>query len=272
MNNHFQKMGVSIDLLSLEEQQFLRDNGYLNLGKLLDYESLQVIRKRVNEILDEEGENAGAELMQSPSIRHPKESGANRLGDLVNKGAAFDVFYTHPKVLAAIRLVLGNQFKLSSLNYRAALPGAGLQKLHVDWPESIESQEFMVCNSIWLLDDFYVENGATRVVPGTHLNPTLPAEAMSDPMDSHPDEKIIVAEAGSVVIFNSHTWHGGTTNHSTQPRRAIHSYFCKRDQVQQTDQSKFIKKSTLDRISNEAAFILGLEESAKKDASPIGGN
>jgi hypothetical protein len=263
MKNILQKMGGSTNMLSHEEQAFLRKNGYLNLGKLLDNASLQVVRNRVNEILEEEGENAGAELMQSPSIKHPKEAGASRLGDLVNKGAAFDIFYTHPKVLAAIRLVLGEQFKLSSLNYRAALPGAGLQKLHVDWPESIQNQEFKVCNSIWLLDDFYVENGATRVVPGTHLTPTLPAEVMNDPMDSHPDEKIIVAEAGSVVIFNSHTWHGGTTNHSTQPRRAIHSYFCKRDQVQQTDQSKYIKESTLNRISKEAAFILGLEKNEK---------
>ncbi|AKP52084.1 phytanoyl-CoA dioxygenase family protein [Cyclobacterium amurskyense] len=260
MNEHLQKMGVSSDLLSKEEQQFLRKNGYLNLGKLLSDESLHKIRLRINEILEEEGENAGSELMQSPSIRHPKESGATRLGDLVNKGAAFDIFYTQPKVLAAISLVLGDQFKLSSLNYRAALPGAGLQKLHVDWPESIQNMNYMVCNSIWLLDDFYKENGATRVVPGTHLQPKLPAESMNDPMDSHPDEKIIVAEAGSVVIFNSHTWHGGTTNHTSQPRRAIHSYFCKRDQVQQTNQSQFIKKNTLDRISVDAAYVLGLEE------------
>ncbi|EPR68429.1 phytanoyl-CoA dioxygenase family protein [Cyclobacterium qasimii] len=260
MNEYLQKMGVLSELLSEDEQQFLRLNGYLNLGKLLSDDSLSEIRQRVDEILEEEGGNAGAELMQSSSIRHPKESGATRIGDLVNKGAAFDIFYTHPKVLAAISLVIGEQFKLSSLNYRAALPGAGLQKLHVDWPNSIQNMDFMVCNSIWLLDDFYKENGATRVVPGTHLQSTLPAEAMDDPMDSHPDEKIIVAEAGSVVIFNSHTWHGGTTNHTAQPRRAIHSYFCKRDQVQQTNQSQFIKKSTLDRISAEAAYLLGLEE------------
>jgi len=260
MNELLQKMGVSSHLLSEDEQQFLRHNGYLNLGKLLSDDNLHKIKQRVKEILKEEGENAGSELMQSPSIRHPKESGATRLGDLVNKGAAFDIFYTHPKVLAAIRLVLGEQFKLSSLNYRAALPGAGLQKLHVDWPESIQNTDYMVCNSIWLLDDFFKENGATRVVPGTHLQPTLPADAMKDPMDTHPEEKIIVAEAGSVVIFNSHTWHGGTTNHTSQPRRAIHSYFCKKDQVQQTNQGQFIRKSTLKRISAEAAYLLGLKE------------
>ncbi|WP_339923470.1 phytanoyl-CoA dioxygenase family protein [uncultured Cyclobacterium sp.] len=260
MNEFLQRMDVSSDLLTKEEQQLLRINGYLNLGKLLSDDSLIEIRQRVDEILEEEGENAGAELMQSPSIRHPKESGATRIGDLVNKGAAFDIFYTHPKVLAAISMVLGEQFKLSSLNYRAALPGAGLQKLHVDWPESIQNTDFMVCNSIWLLDDFFKENGATRVVPGTHLQSALPAEAMDDPMDSHPDEKIIVAEAGSVVIFNSHTWHGGTTNHTAQPRRAIHSYFCKRDQVQQTNQRQFIRKGTLERISTEAAYLLGLKE------------
>ena len=260
MKEHLRKMGVSSDLLSEKEQDFLRENGYLNLGKLLSDEALQKIRERIKEIIEEEGDNAGAELMQSPSIRHPKESGATRLGDLVNKGEVFDIFYTHPKVLAAITFVVGEQIKLSSLNYRAALPGAGLQKLHVDWPEAIRNHDFMVCNSIWLLDDFFKENGATRVVPGTHLISMLPEDSMEDPMDTHPEEKIIEAEAGSVVIFNSHTWHGGTTNVTSNPRRAIHSYFCRRDQVQQINQSQFIRQSTLDRISTEAAYLLGLEE------------
>jgi len=88
------------------------------------------------------------------------------LADLVNKGAAFDIFYTHPKVLAGIKAVLGRSFKLSSLNYRAALPGMGLQNLHVDWKDGIPNGNYKVCNSIWLLDDFTPDNGATRIVPG----------------------------------------------------------------------------------------------------------
>lgn len=245
--------------LSQEEKDFLDQNGYLNLGRILSDIQLSDIRNKIRELLEKEGENAGQELMDSPHIRHPKESGADRLADLVNKGQEFDIFYTHPKVLAAISHVVGENIKLSSLNYRSAKPGAGLQKLHVDWHEAVAAKDYKVCNSIWLLDDFRKENGATRVVPGTHLQTLLPQESMEDPLAPHPDEVIIEAPAGSVVIFNSHTWHGGTTNHTPHPRRAIHSYFCRKDQPQQVDQKRYIKQETLDRLPEGAAEILGLE-------------
>lgn len=253
------QLGVTDALLSQEEKDFLDQNGYLNLGRLLSESQLASIRNKIQLLLEKEGADAGKELMDSPHIRHPKESGADRLADLVNKGQEFDIFYTHSKVLAAISHVLGKNLKLSSLNYRAAKPGAGLQKLHVDWHEAVAVQDYKVCNSIWLLDDFSKENGATRVVPGTHLHARLPQEAMEDPMAPHSDEVIMEAPAGSVVIFNSHSWHGGTTNHTPNPRRAIHSYFCRKDQPQQVDQKRYIKQETLDRLPEGAAEILGLD-------------
>lgn len=243
-------------ILSNEEIIFLHQNGYLNLGKLLSDTQLDTINKRIAEIQDYEGEKSGSELMDSPYIRHPKEEGADRLADLVNKGDVFDVFYTHPKVLAAMKVVLGESIKLSSLNFRAAKPGMGLQKLHVDWHEAVAPNDFKVCNSIWLLDDFSKENGATRIVPGTHLKSELPQDVLSDSFANHPEELIINAPAGTVFIFNSHTWHGGTTNNTDKPRRSIHSYFCRRDQPQQIDQKRYILKKTLDRITLYAKHIL----------------
>lgn len=109
-------------MLSKEELGFLEENGFLDLGQLLTDEEVGAINNRIDELLVEEGENAGSELAESKYIRHPKEEGADRLADLVNKGAIFDVFYTHPKVLAGIAAVLGDDYKLSSLNYRAAKP------------------------------------------------------------------------------------------------------------------------------------------------------
>ncbi|SEJ79940.1 Ectoine hydroxylase-related dioxygenase, phytanoyl-CoA dioxygenase (PhyH) family [Cyclobacterium xiamenense] len=254
------QLGVHADLLTDSEKDFLRTQGYLNLGKLLSDETVEILRNKIEELLQQEGDRAGIELEESPNIRHPKDPGSVRLGDLVNKGPEFDCFYTQPKVLAAISFVLGNSFKLSSLNFRAALPGAGLQKLHADWPEAVKSDDFKVCNSIWLLDDFHAENGATRVVPGTHLKSKLPQDEMENPMDAHPDEIIIQAPAGSVVIFNSHTWHGGTTNRTSVPRRAIHSYFCRRDQVQQINQAQYFREATRNRISPAALQLLGISE------------
>lgn len=258
MNPILTKLGVAQTTLTEEEKDFLDQNGYLNLGQLLSDEQLEDIRNRISQLLQLEGQAAGAELMDSPYIRHPKEEGADRLADLVNKGTEFDLFYTHPKVLAAMAHVLGEEFKLSSLNYRAAKPGKGLQKLHADWHEPVETRDYKVCNSIWLLDDFSRANGATRVVPGTHLNGQLPQDVLEDPWATHPNEVLIEAPAGSVFVFNSHTWHGGTNNSTDRYRRAIHSYFCRKDQPQQVDQKRYIKETTKQRLPEAAWEILGV--------------
>ena len=252
------QLGVRENTLSRAEKDFLDQHGYLNLGQLLSEAQVAAINYRLDQLLREEGERAGAELMDSPYIRHPKEEGADRLADLVNKDEQFDIFYTHPRVLAGISQVLGPEIKLSSLNYRAAKPGQGLQKLHVDWHEAVQPGAYTVCNSIWLLDDFSRENGATRIVPGSHLKGSLPQEKLADPYAPHPAELVIEAPAGSVFIFNSHTWHGGTTNRTAFPRRAIHSYFCRLDQPQQVDQKRYIRPETLQRLPTAAAAILGI--------------
>ncbi|HEX6889567.1 MAG TPA: phytanoyl-CoA dioxygenase family protein [Chryseolinea sp.] len=252
------ELGVRDSTLTPAEKEFLDQKGYLNLGQLLTSLQVETINAKISWLMTSEGEQAGSELLDSPYIRHPKEAGADRLADLVNKGNVFDVFYTHPRVLAGIAHVLGESIKLSSLNYRAAKPGMGLQKLHVDWHEAVAPGEYKVCNSIWLLDDFSKENGATRIVPGTHLSGVLPQDTLPDPEAPHPDEAIIEAPAGSVFIFNSHAWHGGTTNHTGKIRRSIHSYFCRSDQPQQVDQSRYIKTETLNRLSPAAVKVLGL--------------
>jgi hypothetical protein len=253
------ELGVRDSTLTPAEKDYLDQKGYLNLGQLLTTLQAEKINAKISSLMTSEGEQAGSELLDSPYIRHPKEAGADRLADLVNKGEVFDVFYTHPRVLAGIAHVLGQSIKLSSLNYRAAKAGMGLQKLHVDWHEAVSPGEYKVCNSIWLLDDFSKENGATRIVPGSHLSGVMPQDSLPDPEAPHPDEVIIEAPAGSVFIFNSHAWHGGTTNHTKKVRRSIHSYFCRSDQPQQVDQSRYIKTETLSRLSPAAIKVLGLK-------------
>lgn len=113
-----------------------------------------------------------------------------------------------------------------------------------------------MCNTIWLLDDFTENNGATRIVPGTHTSKILPQDALEDPTLQHPDEIKIIAPAGSVFIFNSHVWHGGTTNHTNNFRRSIHSYFCALEQPQQLDQRQYITTETKQRIGQKRQGIL----------------
>lgn len=241
-------LGVRTDTLSQVEKDYLDENGYLPLPDILSPVTLDHIRRRTDELIALEGTEAGKEVHQ--------EAGTTRLSDLVNKDLVFEICFTHPRVLAAISHVLRGDLRLSSLNYRAALAGAGLQALHVDWSGAVAPGDYWVCNSIWLLDDFTELNGSTRVVPGSQRSGKTPKEVMADPSAPHPDEVILTAPAGTVVIFNSHTWHGGTLNRTNQPRRGLHAYFCRRSQEQQLNQKKYIRPETYAHLSEAARFIL----------------
>ncbi|MCA9130919.1 MAG: phytanoyl-CoA dioxygenase family protein [Planctomycetales bacterium] len=249
---------MSHKMLSIAERRALDDLGFLNLGILLSSSQLEAILQRTGELLATEGERAGCELLDSPNIRYPKEQGADRLADLVNKGSVFDVFHTHPRLLDGVSHILGGQFKLSSLNYRAAKPASGEQRLHVDWHQAVAPGSARVCNSIWLLDDFTELNGATRVIPGSHLAGKLPQDVLDDPLAPHPDEILLQAPAGTVFLLNAHTWHGGTLNRTVFPRRAIHSYFCHSNELQQLNQAKYLRPETANRLSvDQLRLIVG---------------
>jgi ectoine hydroxylase-related dioxygenase (phytanoyl-CoA dioxygenase family) len=243
------ELGATARLLTAAERARLDEDGFLPLPGVLTAAQLQVIRDRLAELSAAEGDQAGIEVHQ--------EEGTDRLADLVNKDPVFAVCFTSPRVLAAVAHVLGD-FTLSSLNSRAALPGAGLQRLHTDWGEPVPAGDYQVCNSIWLIDDFTPDNGPTRVVPGSHRSGQLPGRALADPWAPHPGEVQLLGQAGTVVIFNAHLWHGGTLNTTRQPRRALHSYFCRRGRKQQLDQPAYLRPETLARLSPAARHILGV--------------
>lgn len=245
------ELGVTDNTLTSDEKAQLDRDGFLVVPNVLSADQIALARRRLDLLSELEGADAGKEVHQ--------EAGTARLSNLVDKGNFFSVFFTTPKVLAGIAHVLQGDLKLSSLNSRAALPGQGLQALHADWGKAVQPGEYQVCNSIWLIDDFTPDNGATRAVAGSHRWGKMPGEMMKDTKADHPDQQLFIAPAGTVVIFNSHTWHGGTLNKTNNPRRAVHSYFSRRGQPQQLNQRKFLSPATIEKFSPAVRCILDVE-------------
>lgn len=247
-------------MLSLEQRRQLDESGWVCLAGLMDRAFLDEARSEVERLWDEEGENAGAEFR--------KEPGARRLANLVDKGPVFERVVSQPLVLEAVRHVLGEDFKLSSLNARSTDPfWAEPQPLHCDAGALPDEAGYSICNTIWLLDDFTVENGATRVVPGSHRWGKLPLEILADPHAAHPDEALVLGCAGDVVVMNTHAWHGGTANRTASPRRALHAFFTRGDKPQQQYQKKLLRPETQARLSADVRRILALDDPRNDELS-----
>ena len=236
-----------------ESRQQLDERGYVLLAGAIDAGFCRELRDRILELLDVEGERAGLEFKTEPH--------AHRLANLVDKGDVFQRAIVWPAVLEGVRHVLGPDIKLSSLNARSADPLSDEgQPLHVDMGAVPDARGFWVCNTVWLLDDFTADNGATRMIPGSHKWGTRPQDVLADPMATHPDEVLLIGRAGSVAVMNSHLWHGGTANRSARPRLAMHAFYCRRDKPQQQYQKALLRPEVQAGLSSEVREILALDD------------
>ena len=231
----------------------LHDQGYLILRGLIEPDFLEELRLRTDELVALEGAEAGSEFR--------KEEGAIRLANLVDKGRVFERLVSHPVLLEYMQAILGDKFKLSSLNYRSTNPfSKDAQPLHSDSGAIVDSIGYSVANSVWLLDDFTLENGATRFVPGTHKLGKLPQEMLADPQAPHPDEQLLLGKAGDVAIMNAHMWHGGTANRTAVPRRALHGFFTRWDKPQQQYQKQLLRQETITHLTPTLRSVLAIDD------------
>lgn len=235
------------------EKQQLDEQGFVLLENFMGDDLLNALRRRIGELYTDEGDHAGSEFRT--------EEHAHRLANLVNKGDVFQRAIALPALLDYVRHVLGSDVKLSSLNARSADPGTDVgQPLHVDMGAIPDEKGYWVCNTVWMLDDFTPDNGATRMVPGTHKSGTRPQDALADPMATHPEEVLLIGKAGSVAVMNAHMWHAGTANRSSSPRLAMHAFYCRRDKPQQQYQKQLLRPEVQANLSADLRHLLALDD------------
>jgi ectoine hydroxylase-related dioxygenase (phytanoyl-CoA dioxygenase family) len=240
----------------------LDERGFTRLEAVLDSARRERIARRLEELLEQEGDRAGAEFRQ--------EAGARRLANLADKGEVFLACMLEPSVLELVAHVLGPSFKLSSLNARWADPGGEPQPLHADVGAIPDERGFWVANALFMLDDFTAENGALRAVPGSHRAGRLPADALADPCAPQPDEVLVTGRAGDVVVMNAHLWHAGTANRTQARRLALHSFYCRSDKPQQQYQRRLLRPETQAGLKPEARALLALDDPSNDALSEAG--
>jgi ectoine hydroxylase-related dioxygenase (phytanoyl-CoA dioxygenase family) len=238
-----------------EHRRQLDTEGYILLQGVLSSEQVNCLIARLEELWAAEGEQAG--------IENYIEENARRLANLVDKGEVFRPLLGHAAVLDAVQAVIGPNVRLSMLNARDALPHSGpSQPLHSDADHDGKPDEagYFACTAIWMLDDFTRQNGATRLIPGTHRSGRLPKEALTDVLAPQPGEIIVEGQAGDVFVFNGHCWHAGGANTTGSSRRAILAHYVRSDQPQRLRQKQALSPEVQQAMSALERAILGLDD------------
>jgi ectoine hydroxylase-related dioxygenase (phytanoyl-CoA dioxygenase family) len=160
--------------------------------------------------------------------------------NLTNKHAVFRETIQQPFLMELMAALLGDDFILGSLHTRSTYPGAPAQQLHRDWMLDRRIPFPTHVNSMWMLDDFTAENGATRLVPGSHLWDGEP-----EAQKVYPGEVQATGAAGSVAVFDSRVYHAGGANRSGNARRGLTGFFCRSWAKPQEDHTRSIDRVQL---------------------------
>jgi ectoine hydroxylase-related dioxygenase (phytanoyl-CoA dioxygenase family) len=145
-----------------------------------------------------------------------------RIYNLLAFGALYERVPVHSAVLPVVDGVLDPGCLVSSLSSISILPGERAQPIHADDQLIPLPKPHVptVCNTMWALTDFTEANGATRLVPGSHLLDHSP--------DYGAEYESIAAEMpkGSVLVWVGSLWHGGGANTTDGRRVGIAMNYC----------------------------------------------
>ena len=176
-----------------------------------------------------------------------------RIYNLLVHGELYERIPVHDSVLPVVERVLDHGCLVSSLSSIAIGPDETAQPIHADDQLIPIDKPHVptVCNSMWAITDFTEANGATRIIPGTHLADSSPAYG------THYDSIAAEMSKGSVLIWHGSLWHGGGANTTSERRVGIAMNYCAGWIRQQENQQLGIPRDIARRFSPRLRELCG---------------
>ena len=181
--------------------------GYAVVTGLLDARGCDALVSEVDRVERDHGIDFGKNDFEGFQTR--------RIFNLIQRSPRFRELVVDERMLGIIESILGVDFLLSGTTSMHLGPGETPQLLHADDGMITLPRPHIatLLTTLWALSDFEDDNGATRLVPRSHLRPEMPR-----PGEAH---ETIAAEmpAGSVLFLHGSTWHGGGANTTSDRER-----------------------------------------------------
>ncbi len=163
----------------------------------------------------------------------------------------------HPRVLEILDPILLPHcvnYRIGSTTGIEVLPGEDAQVLHTDdgiYPMRIPGVEWQA-SVMWALDDFTVDNGATRVIPGSHRwrGPRRRGEGGAVQA---------VMPKGSALVYLGSVLHGGGANRTDRPRMGLINTYSLGWLRQEVNQYLHIPREIADGYPDRIRRLLGYQ-------------
>jgi ectoine hydroxylase-related dioxygenase (phytanoyl-CoA dioxygenase family) len=176
-----------------------------------------------------------------------------RIYNLLVYGKLYERIPVHPHVLPIVEQVLDAGCLVSSLSSISICADEKPQPLHAD-DQLIplpRPHPPIVCNTMWALTDFTDANGATRIIPGSHLRPDTPDYGTK--YDTVP----ATMPKGSVMVYNGSMWHGGGANRTGERRIGVAMNYCAGWVRQQENQQLGIRREIAAQFEPRLQALIG---------------
>jgi ectoine hydroxylase-related dioxygenase (phytanoyl-CoA dioxygenase family) len=220
---------------------YYKENGFFIINNFLSFSQIKSIKKILIQLEIVEKQQC-KEFIYSENVI--------RVWNLINKNILFQELIIDRRLFNIMELIFNRETKhqkffLSSFQSTNVRPGAKAQVLHIDTPvpDPLPLWEIKA-NTIWLLDDFTENNGATEIIPSSHKNCRKPNK---NNIDDHIGLKKIIASAGSLVIFSGYLWHRAGANVSSMNRRALLGSFASSAFREISSEEDIVRKSLLNK-------------------------
>jgi ectoine hydroxylase-related dioxygenase (phytanoyl-CoA dioxygenase family) len=216
----------------------IREHGYVVIERLLSASDLRAVR-------DGLAPHLAAQLLGRNDFEGHR---TQRVYSLVGKGKTFEDLAEHPRVLAICDALLEPNYLLTASQAIRINPGETPQPFHYDdafYPLPRPRAAVSV-STIWAVDAFTAENGATQILIGSHAWSDAEVVTKISSVDfttAPPDARVprpegalpagwsdrvcnVTMPAGSVIVFLGTLVHRGGANRSAAPRLAFSNQYC----------------------------------------------
>ncbi len=185
-----------------------------------------------------------------------------RVYTLVARHKVFEDLACEPRLMSLLSCFLEGQFLLSATHAINLKPGETAQDIHIDdgfyrQPRSSPAVGYSVIGAI---DDFTVANGATEIIPGSHLWSDEELDARRKDRDAL--ETLLVPmeiPAGACFVFPGKLLHRGGANRTDKPRLAFTNQYCAGWARPQENFFLSVPKEVVRAMSPRARALLGYE-------------